>query len=63
MEKCCTTGCSVCCVGIPLMVINIMMFVAMFQSDKKCGPDLWSFGVVMLVVGMTIMCTRAQVHT
>jgi len=45
------------------MVINIMMFVAMFQSDKKCGPDLWAFGVVMLVVGMTIMCTRAQVHT
>jgi len=40
-----------------------MMFVAMFQSDKKCGPDLWAFGIVMLVVGMTHSFTRAKVHT
>jgi len=27
-----------------------MMFVDTFQSDKKCGPDLWAFGIVVLVV-------------
>jgi len=43
------------------------MFVNMFESDKRCGSDLWVFGVVMLVIGCTPLhahtYTRAHAHT
>ena len=42
-----------CCTVIPLAVINIMMWVNMFESDKECGPQLWWFGLVLFVMGLT----------
>jgi hypothetical protein len=45
-----------CCTVIPLAVINIMMWVNMFESDKNCGPQLWNFGVVLLVMGILNSC-------
>jgi hypothetical protein len=38
-------GCGICCIGIPVAVINILMWVAVFESDKECGPALWKFAV------------------
>ena len=43
-------GCA-CCLVIPLVVINIMMWVFMFKSDKECGSSLWGYGIALLVFG------------
>jgi hypothetical protein len=52
-----------CCVGIPLLVINIIMWVFMFQSDKECGESLWGFGVFLLVLSALQACgSRASLH-
>ena len=41
-------GCA-CCLVIPLVVINIMMWVFMFKSDKECGSSLWGYGIALLL--------------
>ena len=38
-------GCFRGCLGSALLMINIMMWLGLFQSDKECGPQLWDFGV------------------
>ena len=39
-----------CSLLIPLVVINIMMWVFMFQSDTECGSSLWGYGIALLVL-------------
>ena len=40
-----------CSLLIPLVVINIMMWVFMFNSDKEGGSSLWGYGIALLVLG------------
>jgi hypothetical protein len=42
-------GCA-CCILIPLLVINVMMWVFMFTSDKACGRSLWGYGIALLIL-------------
>jgi len=49
-------GCA-CCLVIPLVVINIMMWVFMFKSDKECGSSLWGYGIALLVLGCIQSCS------
>ena len=42
-----------CCTVIPLSIFSILMYVNMFESDKECGPQLWWFGLVLFVMGLT----------
>jgi len=44
--------CAVCCVGIPIFVFNIMMWVAAFESDRECGPALWRFAVATIILSL-----------
>ena len=43
-------GCGICCVGIPIFVFNIMMWVAAFESHRECGPALWKFAVATVIM-------------
>ena len=52
-------GVSACCTVIPMIVINIMMWINMFESDKACGPRLWGYGIVVLVMGVFHGCTTS----
>ena len=42
-------GCGIL-TGIPFIVFHIMMWVAAFESHKECGPTLWNFAVVTVIV-------------
>ena len=50
----CGYGCLglACCTLIPLSTFSILMYVNMFESDKACGPQLWWFGLVLLIMGI-----------
>ncbi len=52
--------CAACCVGIPMFVINIMMWVFMFESDKECGNNLWGYGIFLIIVGVVHACNGRQ---
>jgi hypothetical protein len=52
--------CAACCVGIPMVVINIMMWVFMFGSDKECGNSLWGYGIFLIIVGIIHACNGRQ---
>jgi hypothetical protein len=43
-------GSAICCVGLPMTGVQIAMWVYMFQSDKACGPNLWGFGIFLIVL-------------
>jgi len=44
--------CAVCCVGIPIFVFNLMMWVVAFESDRECGPALWRFAVATIILSL-----------
>jgi hypothetical protein len=51
LHACMTMGGCACCLVIPpTVIINIMMWVFMFQSDTECGSSLWGYGIALLVL-------------
>jgi hypothetical protein len=43
-------GPALCCVGPAILGVQIALWVYMFQSDQACGPNLWGFGVSLIVL-------------
>ena len=43
-------GSALCCVGPPILGVQIALWVYMFQSDQACGPNLWGFGIFLIVL-------------
>jgi hypothetical protein len=50
------SGCAVCFI-LPIIIIQCQMWMDMFTSDKACGPELWSFGFVMILLACCQCCT------
>ena len=47
---CAMVGSAWCCVGLPILGVQIALWVYMFQSDQACGPNLWGFGIFLIVL-------------
>jgi hypothetical protein len=35
---------------VKIQGVQITMWVYMFESDKACGPNLWGFGIFLIVL-------------
>ena len=42
--------------GILLSVIDIIMWVALFGSDKECGPSLYTFVILLMPFEILVCC-------
>ena len=51
------------CFALALLVINIMMWVYLFQSGKECGPELWNLVSLLLSCHLFKAAAMEQLET